>query len=185
MGRIKELDQISRLLSLVLRHKPQEIGIQLDNDGYTDVSILIKKLDITFEELVHIVYTNNKKRFAFNDDNTLIRASQGHSIESVDIEFNTDNIPDILYHGTSSEYISLINQSGLLKMTRNYVHLSKDLKTAEIVGKRKKSNIVIFEINAKQMLLDGLKILRSDNDVYLTDYVPSKYLYIKCQIKSN
>lgn len=185
MGRIKELEQISKVLSLVLRYKPQEIGIVLDNNGYTDVAILIKKLNITFEELVHIVYTNNKKRFAFNNDNTLIRANQGHSIKDVDIQYSSDNIPDILYHGTSSEFISLINQSGLLRMNRNHVHLSKDLDTAINVAKRKNSNIVIFEIKAKQMLLNGIKILRSDNDIYLTDHVPSKYIYIKCQIKSS
>jgi putative RNA 2'-phosphotransferase len=76
---------LSKLLSYILRHKPEEYGIILDENGYTNADELISKLNahnenISFEILQHITDTNNKKRFAFNDDLTKIKASQGHYV---------------------------------------------------------------------------------------------------------
>ena len=82
----KQLTHISKFLSLVLRHQPETIGIQLDQNGWTSIEDLIVKsnaygIKLDREILHHIVKTNAKKRFAFNDDRTKIRASQGHSVE--------------------------------------------------------------------------------------------------------
>ena len=175
----KELQELSKYMSLVLRHKPEKLNLILNTNGYTSVDILIDKLDITFEELEYIVNNNNKKRFAFNSDKTLIRASQGHSIENINVEYKKC-LPSIgtLYHGTAKELESTILKTGLKKMNRNYVHLSKNLDVATNVALRKSKNIVIFKINAGNMILDGLDIFISDNNVYLTDNVPAKYISI-------
>ena len=81
----KQLKPTSKFLSLVLRHQPETIGIQLDPNGWTDVDELIEKsnrygIDFDPEILVYVVETNLKKRFAFNSTYDKIRASQGHSV---------------------------------------------------------------------------------------------------------
>jgi RNA:NAD 2'-phosphotransferase (TPT1/KptA family) len=44
------------------------------------------------EELDFIVANNNKKRFAFSDDKSLIRASQGHSVD-IDLGYTEQQPP--------------------------------------------------------------------------------------------
>ena len=99
----KENTRVSKWLSYVLRHKPGEIGIELDKNGWVNVGELTSKLNtqnaqINFEILKHIVETNSKKRFALNDDLNKIRASQGHSID-VELGYTEQQPPEILYHG--------------------------------------------------------------------------------------
>lgn len=78
--------RISKYLSLVLRHKPEVIGLNLDEKGWADVEELQEKCAkqnraFTLEELDEVVETNDKKRFILNEDKTRIRANQGHSID--------------------------------------------------------------------------------------------------------
>ena len=124
----------SKFLALVLRHKPQKIGLTLDEHGWADVDELIEKTvrsgrELDRESLEYIVRTNDKKRYAFNEDRTKIRASQGHTIP-VDVELEETVPPDVLYHGTAEISLPSIMDKGLLKMKRLYVHLSKDVSTA-------------------------------------------------------
>lgn len=175
MGRIKELQNISKYMSLLLRHQPEDLV--LDNNGYVDVSKLLVKLNITKEELDYIVETNNKKRFGYNDNQTLIRANQGHSVE-INVEYEKAYGIDYLYHGTSLEASKLILEEGLKRMGRTHVHLSKDVDTASYVAKRKGKSIVILEIDALSMKNDGIDIYVSENGVYLTDMVDKKYIKV-------
>ena len=171
----KKLKDISRSLSYFLRHNPGELNITLDNEGYTNVSILLSRLDISIDELDWIVENNNKKRFAYNDDKSLIRASQGHSIDDVKIIFDKA-ICNILYHGTSSEYVEDILKNGLKKMNRNHVHLSDNIDTAKNVGKRKLSNnnvLTILKIDTTR-----LDISLSENGVYLAEFIPPQNISI-------
>jgi putative RNA 2'-phosphotransferase len=177
----KENIRISKFLSFVLRHKPDAIDISLDESGWTNVETLIKHMEtngflISREILNYVVATNNKKRFTFNDDQTLIRASQGHSIE-VELGYQTVHPPLILYHGTVEPSLSAIFNKGLEKRNRHHVHLSEDLETALIVGKRY-GNPVILQIDANAMFNDGFNFYLSENGVWLTDHVPAKYLSI-------
>lgn len=164
-------------MSLILRHKPEEIGIVLDDNGYTSVSILLEKLNIDIQDLDWIVDNNNKKRFAFNSDKTLIRANQGHSIETVDLELKeVENPPRFLLHGTSYKFLDSIYKDGLLKMSRNHVHLTEDKDTALKVGLRKDEDVILIFIDTEEYLKDGNKIYISENDVYLSDDIKSEYL---------
>lgn len=170
---------VSRFLSLVLRHKPETIGIKLDKNGWVSVSELIGALllnnrDINLEELETIVATNNKSRFEFNSDRTMIRASQGHSI-NVDLQLKAVRPPMNLYHGTTEDNMLQIRKSGVAKMNRHHVHLSDNKETAKAVGNRRKSNTVIIIINAWAMYTEGHKFYKSSNGVWLTDQVPIKY----------
>jgi putative RNA 2'-phosphotransferase len=175
----KQLKHISKLMSLVLRHKPDELGLKMDEEGWVNVNELIsnmkaKGIRVTFETIQTVVDTNDKKRFAFSEDKTLIRASQGHSIE---VELNLPEAvpPDILYHGTTTKYLDSILQAGLLKQNRQHVHLSITKETALNVGSRH-GKPVILTINAKLMYKNGIKFYLSENKVWLTDMVPPQYI---------
>lgn len=131
--------KLGKFLSLVLRHKPETIGITLDKNGWANVKELIEKVKLSeryidMEILERIVRENNKKRYSFNEDKTKIRASQGHSIE-VELNLKKMTPPKILYHGTATRFLESIKEKGILKMNRQYVHLSMDIETARNVGK--------------------------------------------------
>ena len=159
--------------------KPEVIGITIDEHGWANVEELIQgiaknNLGFNKEFLEEIVRTDNKQRYSFNDDKTLIRANQGHSIP-VDVELEEKEPPKILYHGTGEKYIASIDQNGLIPKSRLYVHLSKDVETAKAVGKRHGKEVV-YSINSEQMYKDGYKFYLSKNGVWLTKRVPVKYL---------
>ncbi len=166
-------------MSLVLRHKPEEIGLMLDEQGWANVNELIAKMNIkgvSVDKIIinTIVETNDKKRFAFNEDKTKIRASQGHSIE-VELSLPETIPPDILYHGTTEKYLDSIFKTGLQKRNRQHVHLSATIETAKAVGSRHGKPAILI-VNAKAMLDDGLKFYLAENKVWLTDAVPLEYI---------
>ena len=170
---------ISKFLSLVLRHQPETIAITLDQNGWADVNDLIEKANnygIKFdrETLNHIVATNTKKRFAFNDTLDKIRASQGHSVE-IELGYTNQKPPEILFHGTAEKFVQSILDTGLEKGNRQQVHLSADFETAIKVGQRHGKPFV-FKVVAEKMYNDNFEFFISDNGIWLTDNVPTKYL---------
>ena len=171
--------KISRFLSLVLRHKPETIGVSLDEAGWLDIDTLIEqssRIGKRFDRdiLYHVVETNDKKRFEIDETGTRIRASQGHSI-NVDLGYEPMIPPDVLYHGTATKNLGSIFAKGLLKGQRHHVHLSEETKTALNVGQRY-GKPVLLKVDAKQMVDDGIQFFRSTNGVWLTDSIDSKYL---------
>lgn len=175
----KEATRISKFLSLVLRHEPETIGIELDSNGWTEVTTLIDRINqtnvsISFEVLKYIVETNPKKRFAFNETFEKIRANQGHSID-IELGYEPQEPPAILYHGTSEQNAALIMQTGLQKMRRHHVHLSVDIGTAIKVGQRH-GKPVVFAVRANEMFMRKFEFFRSNNGVWLTDHVPANFL---------
>ena len=168
----------SKYLSLILRHKPEAAGITLDEHGWANVDELIegvrKSQPFDMEMLEEIVRTDEKSRYSFNEDKTLIRANQGHSIP-VDVELPVVAPPEILYHGTGEKYVTSIDRQGLLPRSRLYVHLSGDAETARKVGSRH-GKPVIYEVLSGKMAEDGLTFYRSVNGVWLTKEVPPEYL---------
>ena len=174
------LTQISKFLSLILRHKPETIGIALDEHGWAEVSELIEGVNATGqyqldqEVLEEIVRTDNKQRYSLNEDHTLIRANQGHSIP-VDVELERAVPPEVLYHGTGEKFVESILRQGLLPKSRLYVHLSGDVETARKVGARH-GRPVIFQVDCARMNADGYEFYLSKNRVWLTKAVPVEYL---------
>ncbi|MBV8327126.1 RNA 2'-phosphotransferase [Chryseobacterium sp.] len=174
-----ETKRISKFLSLILRHQPETIGLKLDENGWADVEELRaksekKRMHFSLDELDEVVETNNKKRFAFNDDKTKIRASQGHSID-IDLALVAMQPPDFLYHGTAEANISSITAKGIEKRTRQHVHLSADKETATKVGMRY-GKPIILTIRTGQMHEDGVAFYQSANGVWLTEFVDPKYI---------
>ena len=176
---MSDLVKLGKYLSLILRHKPEVIGIKLDEHGWADIDELLVGMNrqgrfINRELLDEIVKTNNKKRYQYNDDLTKIRANQGHSI-NVDVNLQEKVPPNTLYHGTALRYLDEIKLFGIKKMNRLYVHLSKDKETAINVGKRH-CKAIILEIDTKKMLNDGHKFYYSNNGVWLCDDIDFKYV---------
>lgn len=178
--------QISKLISLVLRHHPERLGLTLDSHGWADTKALINAINaiqpFNMEQLENIVRTDKKQRYAFSPDKTRIRANQGHSIP-VDLELTSRTPPAILWHGTGEKFVNAIIQSGLKPMGRQYVHLSADPETAVKVGKRH-GRPILFTVDAARMASDGLLFYCSENGVWLTDAVPVKYLKIEDRLCS-
>ena len=168
----------SRFLSLVLRHKPEAAGITLDGHGWANAAELLRGMadchPLTMEQLEEIVRTDDKQRYSFNGDKTKIRANQGHSIP-VDVELSECKPPELLYHGTGEKYRDSILENGLVPKSRLYVHLSKDIETAKTVGVRHGTPIV-FVVQSGQMAEVGFRFYCAENGVWLTKYVPPKYL---------
>ena len=168
------LERTSRFISLILRHIPETIGIELDEHGWANVDGLLKGVNIDFDTLEKIVNEDEKGRYSFNEDKTKIRANQGHSID-VDVELEVKTPPDILYHGTATKYEESINSIGLQPKTRLYVHMTEDLEVAKITGMRH-GKLIVYQIDAKKMNNDGILFYKSVNNVWLTKDVETKYL---------
>lgn len=174
-----KLDKLSVFISLVLRHKPDAAGIRLDEHGWANVDELLNGINdtgrmINRDILEEIVKTDNKQRYSFNEDKTLIRANQGHSVP-VDVELEEQQPPKYLYHGTADRFLDAIMSDGLKPMSRLYVHLSRDEEVAVKVGRRH-GNPVVLRIRAEDMWNDGMKFYLSQNGVWLTKYVDRKYI---------
>ncbi len=175
----KSLVRTSKFLSLVLRHKPEAIGLTLDDSGWADVRDLLERAsasgrDLTLADIEEVVATNDKKRFVFSPDGSCIRASQGHSVE-VDLGLAPVVPPERLYHGTVERFLDSIRSRGLILAQRRHVHLSADRETASRVGQRRGRPLVL-EIAAGAMHAKGSEFFCSDNGVWLTVQVPPKYI---------
>ena len=177
----KQIKHISKLMSLVLRHKPGEIGLQLDENGWANVEELILKINasginVNLDTINTVVETNDKKRFSFNQDKTMIRANQGHSIE-VELNLNVVLPPVILFHGTAERFLESILKDGLTKQQRQHVHLSELHETAKAVGSRH-GKPAILTIDARAMAENNFLFYLSVNNVWLVDSVPVEYITI-------
>jgi putative RNA 2'-phosphotransferase len=171
--------KISKFLSLVLRHKPEEIGISLDAAGWVSVGELLnachkRGFSIRRDELDEVVRSNDKQRFAFSEDGSMIRASQGHSV-AVKLDYQPLEPPQTLYHGTATRFLDSIKEQGLVKGKRHHVHLSGDEATAVKVGARHGKALVLV-IESLQMHKDGFPFYQSENGVWLTEQVPTIYI---------
>ena len=171
--------EISKLMSYVLRHAPQELGLVLSDDGWTDYAAFSKKLcarlGVADADIRRVIDENAKKRFTLIDGR--IRAAQGHSVK-VDLDLKPGNPPALLYHGTTAKAWEAIRESGLKPMDRTHVHLSPDLETARAVAIRRKGSHVLLKVDVAAMQAQGFAFLQADNGVWLAHEVPPAYLSI-------
>ncbi|MEZ6125635.1 MAG: RNA 2'-phosphotransferase [Planctomycetaceae bacterium] len=179
MSTEKEMRTLSRFLSLVLRHQPQEIGICLDDAGWTSIDELLSALHrhgrtVTRETLEQIVATSDKQRFCISDDGRQIRANQGHSV-TVNLGYKPADPPEFLLHGTPDSAVAVIRREGLKKMQRHHVHLHENVNIAEAVGARR-GTPVLLRIRAGEMAAAGFEFQVTPNRVWLTDHVPVQYI---------
>ena len=165
---------VSKFLSLVLRHQPELIGLRLDDAGWANTTELLAKAAahgsiFTRTDLEEIVANNDKQRFAFSEDRSRIRASQGHSVP-VTLGLEAQVPPELLFHGTVAKFLDSIRKEGLQKMSRQQLHLSADRETAHKVGSRRGSPVIIT-VRSGDMHREGHAFFLSENGVWLTDSV--------------
>lgn len=173
-------NQISKLLSYILRHKPDEFDLTLDPEGWISIDALLDSLRkqgnaITREQLNEMVATNDKQRFTISADNLNIRAAQGHSTRQVNIQYSVQEPPAVLYHGTASRFLASIKQQGLIAGSRQYVHLSADKETAHKVGARHGVPAILV-IETHPLVTQGHSFYLADNGVWLTTHIPVAYI---------
>lgn len=176
---LQDHKQISKKLSLLLRHKPELYHLELDPQGWCEVDALLAAFRkngqlLDRPTLEAVVAQNDKQRFAFSPDGTRIRANQGHSI-AVQLEYTAQEPPAVLFHGTATRFLSSIYEKGLQRQQRHHVHLSPDVETASKVGVRH-GKLALLKVDAARMFADGYRFFRSDNGVWLTEQVPPAYL---------
>ncbi|KAJ5581925.1 hypothetical protein N7535_000545 [Penicillium sp. DV-2018c] len=237
--------QVSKALSLLLRHAAEKEGLKMNAQGYASVPDVLnwrklKSLKVTFPEILHAVETSDKKRFALlhvpsaqstesqpagsvlesgsatseaqqqtatdlalsvkdtDPANFLIRATQGHSIKTIDSASllqplslsDESNIPETVVHGTFHSTWPLILQSGGLRcMGRNHIHFAtgpslesvlalhnsdaaqvktKPEESRVISGMRHDAQVLIY-INVRKALAAGVPFWRSENGVILSE----------------
>lgn len=175
----KDQKRLSKFLSLVLRHQPDVAGLKLDDAGWVTVEDLLAGLarnnrKLSRADLNSIVENNDKKRFEFSDDGQRIRASQGHSVQ-VELGYQPQTPPETLLHGTVEKFLNSIREKGLIKGSRQHVHLHDDRQVAIQVGSRR-GRPVILEVDAAAMAAAGYEFYCSTNSVWLTDSVPPEFI---------
>ncbi|MEL6728282.1 MAG: RNA 2'-phosphotransferase [Pseudomonadota bacterium] len=172
----------SKRLSYILRHAPEDVGLTLGDGGWVSIDELIsgfqkKGWAITRDELDYVVEANEKKRFTISSDGFQIRAAQGHSVK-INHDLQATKPPAYLYHGTAKRHMDAILREGLRPMSRQHVHLSVDVATAEKVGQRHGKPVVLFVASGK-MSSAGFDFFCADNGVWLTDEVPAEFLSLQ------
>jgi putative RNA 2'-phosphotransferase len=168
---------LSKFMSFVLRHKPQNFGLKLDPFGFVDISDLLSVLQnrygsVQLSDIESVVKNCPKKRFEIKGEK--IRARYGHSIE-VQLDTEPSEPPLYLYHGTSPAMKDTILGEGLKPMRRRYVHLSKSKEEAFQVGSRKSKNPLVFTVKAKEAFQKGIRFYDMGVTV-LAEFVPSEFV---------
>lgn len=172
MSSRQSLTSVSKWMSYLLRHKPEDANLHMDAHGWVSIDELSRNAKIPVSIIYDVVKTSDKQRYSISND--MIRANQGHSFP-VDLDLKPESPPDILYHGTAKRFVDSIRKDGIKHMERQYVHLSDNYDTALKVGQRH-GDPCVLKVRAKDMESDGITFYHSVNGVWLTDYVDSRYL---------
>lgn len=176
----------SRYLSYLLRHGADKEGIKRDEAGWMLVADIIsfakqQGRKLTRADIMEIVATDDKERYALCGHKKKIRANQGHSM-SVDLGLEPVLPPTYLYHGTQPKFLKSISEDGLKPMSRHHVHLSADIPTARAVASRRGDGGTILLVRAREMHDKGFKFFESENGVWLTDIVPPHHIDFSGQV---
>ena len=178
-----KLQALSKEISYALRHAPWEYELEMDEQGWVAVQQLLSALrsskkweSVSEDDLNEIMEHSDKKRFEIKEGR--IRAFYGQSIP-MKILKEERMPPGILYHGTARRFLESIRQNGLLPQGRQYVHLSQDVETAEIVGKRHDNKPCILVIDAERAWNDGIKFYIGNEKVWLADAIPAQYIEVR------
>ena len=173
-GIIASIKGESKRLAKLLRH---DSSYNFVPGGWRRVSDLIDNHGFTYAMLEFIVSNDAKGRYEFSRDRLTIRAQWGHSIP-IALGDETDDVPEILFHGTAECYLQSIQKEGIKRRKRQLVHLTDDKVLAMETGKRH-GDPVVLTINAKAMKEDGVKFWKRGDRIWLTKQVDAQYLNIK------
>jgi putative RNA 2'-phosphotransferase len=175
-----ERRNLSKFLSLILRHQPESVGLELDDEGFVELEDLQVALrrnrsqgSVTQADVLEVVETSDKQRFEVVGDR--IRARYGHSVEQK-MAYDPVTPPEILYHGTSPHAVPNIRRQGLQPMKRQYVHLSVDTEQARAVGKRHHRQPAILTVHAKRAWDAGVTFYHPEERLFLAESIPPEFI---------
>ena len=172
------LVRLSKFLCVVLRHDPSAAGIEVNEHGWARADAIIEAFSrrgpFDRETLEEIVRNDNKSRYAFSADGSMIRCNHGHTIR-VDLELPASRPPEYLLHGTGDVCVSSIDREGLRPGARMYVHMTDDERMAVSVGARH-GRPVVYRVKSGAMARDGFEFFQSASGIWLTEHVPAEYI---------
>lgn len=150
--------QMSKLLSLMLRHRPDEFGLEMDQYGFVDLQAVLKALQkkdasLTVEAIETVVYDGEKQRFEIVDGR--IRARYGHSFH-IELGVDPSEPPEFLYKGIDPSASEAVISGGLQPKDREYLHLSFDADVAERLSSRPGRLGAVIRIDAKRAFEAGV-----------------------------
>ena len=175
-----DLVQLSKYLSLILRHRAKDFGLQMDENGFTDLAPIWAMVEDRFRglytrtdlEMVVAGDSNGKKRFEIMDNR--IRAMYGHT--RVDVTYPPAVPPETLYHGTSHQVLKQIRKHGLLHMRRQYVHMTNNLARAQRTGGRHDEIPAILVIHAAEAHRAGVEFYHPEEEHWLAKSIPPEFI---------
>ena len=177
-----KMTRISKRLSYLLRHHPEDLELELDSEGFTriDITELAEKMNITEDIIKNIVKNDEKQRFTITDNR--IRANYGHTIPLGKTIYKNQEpmkkgeLPKKLYHGTRKEVLVNIKREGLQSQQRQFVHLSYTKDWAKKVGSRREGDVVVLEIDISKCLEDGMEFYDAGPVTILVEEIPPEYI---------
>lgn len=175
------LKRLSKFLALILRHKPDDFGILLDSQGFTDLGVVQAIIEKQYpnsyssEDLAKVVAGDQTEKKRYEIVGNKIRAMYGHGLINP-IEYPPAEPPDLLYHGTNPEAVSAIRKEGLKSLKRQYVHLTTNLKIAQSVAARRTKQLVILTIHAQDAYHAGYVFYHAEAQHYLVQQLPPDYI---------
>ncbi|CAI5931091.1 unnamed protein product [Closterium sp. NIES-64] len=194
----REIDALGRCMTKILRHQASQLGLHVAPDGFVRVADLLllpvntnahrALASHTLEDVRLAVARDNKQRFTLREGpggEVYVRANQGHSLH-VDEEQLLRRITDPAalpecVHGTYERHLPSILASGLSRMNRQHVHLTKGVPSQHhsvVSGFRSNSEVLVV-VDVARAMADGMPFFESDNGVILTSgfhgYIPPTY----------
>lgn len=175
--------ELSRLVSRALRHDPKLLGLELDSEGWVPVEQLLagiheqgdEWLAVDIDSLRQMVDGAARRRHQLEGGR--IRALYGHS--TPDRVAQVPALPpERLFHGTTPEAWGIIASDGLKPMARQFVHLSADIDTARMIGRRRCSEPVLIEVDTIAAAKSGVVFYHANDAVWLADPVAPEFLSI-------
>jgi len=174
-------EDLSRYLSYLLRHHPEDADLSVNDQGWASIEELVAGAravgrKLTVNDVMRVVETDPKGRFALSDDRLSIRANYGHSMP-VDLGLEAETPPELLYHGTAHRFRDEVLEKGLEPRERQHVHLSERPEEALDVGRRH-GRPALIHVEALRMAEEGYAFYRSESEagIWLTREVPSEFL---------
>jgi putative RNA 2'-phosphotransferase len=176
-------DQLTRIVSLALRHKPELFAVNIDNDGWTSLASLASglsarfpALSITEDLLRETVFNQTIERFEIREGN--IRALYGHSLSHVSIG-EPNQPPPLLFHATRSLLLPTIRSFGLVAKGRNGVHLTSKWEYAlslRNIHSRRGHRGVILAVRTADTALKGVPFNQATSHIWLSPHIPARFL---------
>ncbi|MFQ5849737.1 MAG: RNA 2'-phosphotransferase [Candidatus Binatia bacterium] len=170
-------ERLSRFMSFLLRHKPEDYPLGFDDRGFVSFNELVQKVQERFpevreEEVIGVVEGSEKKRFELREGK--VRATYGHSFP-VDLENQMVEPPYRLYHGTARDLARNILRGGLKPRSRHYVHLSPSIEEALAVGERRDPFPAVLIVESQAAHANGVRFYHA-GPLFLAKEIPPRFL---------